>query len=138
MNFGTFDYLHDGHSYFLNESKKYGDFLITVIARDRTVHTVKDFHPKNSEKIRKKNLQKLKIANKVVFGYLKNKYKIIEKYQPDVICLGYDQIEFTKNLKKILKDLHLNTKIVRIKSYHPDKFKSTYLRNHENSTRKHK
>ena len=128
MTFGTFDHLHEGHKYFLSESKKFGDYLITVIARDRTVHKVKKQPTENNEKFRRNKVKELKISNKVVLGYIKNKYKVIEKFKPDIICLGYDQFEFTEHLKKVLSDLHLNTKIVRIESYHPDKYKSSYFR----------
>ena len=34
MTFGTFDLAHPGHIFYLNEAKKLGDKLITVIARD--------------------------------------------------------------------------------------------------------
>jgi choline-phosphate cytidylyltransferase len=128
MTFGTFDHFHQGHKYFLAESKKHGDYLITVIARDKTVHKVKNQTAQNNEIDRKNKVKSSKIADKVVLGYIRNKYKVIEKFKPDVICLGYDQFEFTEHLKKVLSDLHLKTKIVRIESHYPDKYKSSYFR----------
>ena len=41
MTFGTFDHLHPGHIYYLSEARKYGDYLITVVARDKTTGTLK-------------------------------------------------------------------------------------------------
>jgi FAD synthetase len=41
MTFGTFDRLHPGHEYYLSEARKYGDCLITVVARDKTVVDIK-------------------------------------------------------------------------------------------------
>ncbi|HLC71304.1 MAG TPA: adenylyltransferase/cytidyltransferase family protein, partial [Candidatus Nanoarchaeia archaeon] len=34
MCFGTFDILHPGHLHYLQQAKKYGDYLMVVIARD--------------------------------------------------------------------------------------------------------
>ena len=128
MTFGTYDHVHPGHKYFLEESKKHGDYLITVIARDKTVTKVKKLTTDFNEIERLKMIKSLKISDKVVLGFIKNKYKIIEKYKPDIICLGYDQFEFTEHLNEVLKSLHLKTKIVRIKSYRPEEFKSSYFR----------
>jgi len=35
MVFGTFDIFHPGHRSFLNQAKKYGNYLIVVVARDK-------------------------------------------------------------------------------------------------------
>ena len=42
MCFGTFDKLHPGHRYYLSESKKQGDYLIVVVARDQNVLKIKN------------------------------------------------------------------------------------------------
>ncbi|MCH9030625.1 MAG: adenylyltransferase/cytidyltransferase family protein [Bacteroidetes bacterium] len=52
MIFGTFDILHKGHLNLFDQAKKHGDFLIAVIARDKTVVKVKDREPKHNEKER--------------------------------------------------------------------------------------
>jgi glycerol-3-phosphate cytidylyltransferase-like family protein len=41
MTFGTFDYFHPGHKAYLKEAKQYGDYLITIVARDETVKHIK-------------------------------------------------------------------------------------------------
>ena len=33
---GTFDIVHKGHIYFLEQAKKFGDYLVVVVARDST------------------------------------------------------------------------------------------------------
>ncbi|EKD43521.1 MAG: hypothetical protein ACD_72C00243G0002 [uncultured bacterium] len=124
MVFGTFDIIHPGHKYFLKEAKELGDYLVVVIARDQTVQTVKHKKPKNSEEKRLKNLDDLRIANKSVLGNIQDKYQIIREENPDIIALGYDQQMFTANLEKFF----LNTKIVRLKSFKPDIYKSSKLR----------
>ena len=62
--FGTFDLLHEGHKYFLNEAESRGDELFVVVALDSTVKTVKGFFPNQDEKERKRNVEGLKIAKK--------------------------------------------------------------------------
>ena len=128
MVFGTFDILHKGHEYLLREAGKYGDYLTVVLARDKTVLKVKKRKPVYSEKKRLENLKKLKIANKIILGSLKDKYSHIIKENPNVICLGYDQKAFTKNLKENLAKRNLFPKRIRLKSFHPEKYKSSVLR----------
>ena len=128
MVFGTFDIQHRGHEYLLKQAKKYGDYLIVVLARDKTVLKIKKRKPVYNEKKRLENLKKLKIANKIILGSLKDKYHQILKEKPDIICLGYDQKVFTKNLKENLSKRNLFPKIIRLKSFHPEKYKSSVLR----------
>ena len=128
MVFGTFDFLHEGHIYLLQEAKRHVDFLIVVLARDETVKKVKNFYPTNNEKQRLKEIQNLGFVDKVVLGEIENKYKVIEKYRPDIIALGYDQFVFTYKIPKILIDFKLNTEIIRIDSFKPDIFKSSIIK----------
>ena len=130
MTFGTFDIFHEGHKNLLGQAREYGDYLIVVIARDKTVEKVKERLPQNNENIRRQVVIESNLADEVILGSLENKYEAIEKYKPDVICLGYDQEAFTENLREKLEKFDLNkTKIIRLKSYHPEKYKSSRLRN---------
>lgn len=131
MVFGTFDILHPGHVNFFKQARKYGDYLIAVVARDKTVLEVKGKLPVNSERVRKNNILKLKIADKVILGDLKDKYKAIKKIKPDVICLGYDQKAFTEGLKSpLLKGGRgvKKIKIIRLKPFKPEIYKSSKLK----------
>ena len=42
---GTFDLVHAGHVSYLEQAKKYGDYLIVVVARDETVEEEKGTKP---------------------------------------------------------------------------------------------
>ena len=117
MVFGTFDKLHKGHLNFFSQAEKYGK-LVVVVARDKTVLEVKGKKAKNNEKKRLKQVRK---HSRAILGMIKDKYKIIKKEKPDVICLGYDQKSFIKGLKKF------KIKIVKLKAYKAHKYKSSKL-----------
>jgi len=125
--FGTFDSLHQGHFSFFKQAKKYGDYLVVIVARDKTVNRVKKRFPLNNEKLRLKEVKQYKLVDEARMGYQDNPYKIIKEINPDVICLGYDQKSFTDNLLKKLKEFGLKTKIYRLKPYKPKKFHSSIL-----------
>lgn len=128
MAFGTFDFFHAGHEYYLKKAKELGNQLIVVIARDRTVQQIKNAAPTNSERKRLKIVKSKEIADKVILGYHKDKYKVIKKYRPDIIALGYDQFVFTQALKKAIIDLKLNTRIERMDAHFPQVYKSSIIR----------
>jgi FAD synthetase len=128
MVFGTFDRLHEGHLDFFRKAKRQGEYLIVVIARNRTVREVKGRAPKYSEKERAKFVKNSGAADKVVMGHLKNKMKVIEKYNPDIICLGYDQTSFTESLGSFLRLKKFKVKIKRLKPFKPEIYKSSKIK----------
>ncbi|MFA5413806.1 MAG: adenylyltransferase/cytidyltransferase family protein [Patescibacteria group bacterium] len=128
MVFGTFAILHPGHLYFFREARKYGDKLIVVIARDATVKKIKGFLPKIDERARQEMVSAIKFVDKAVLGDKIDWYKIILKYKPDAICLGYDQVS-PKNFKEELWRRGVSAKIFRLKSYKPKKYKSSKILN---------
>lgn len=122
MCFGTFDKLHPGHLSYLGQARKHGDCLLVVVGRDKNVFRVKGKPPREGEKTRLKNIKKIKFVDWAILGQLRNKYAVIKKYKPDVICLGYDQQVDLTELKKVFKG-----KIVKLKSYKEHIFKSSKL-----------
>jgi len=127
MVFGTFDIFHPGHVNFLRQARKYGDYLIVIIARDKTVLNIKKSLPRYQEKKRLAEIIKSNLTDKAVLGSLRDKYQVVKKYQPAVICLGYDQKKFINQLAEKLKQFKLKTKIVRLKPYRPKIYKSSKL-----------
>lgn len=135
MVFGTFDYLHAGHENLFIQARELGNEIITVIARDKTVKTIKGEYPDHNEKERLINLKATNWSNHIMLGNSKDKTKIIKEYRPNVIALGYDQFAFTYRLEKFLMDIRLDAKIVRLKPYRPDMYKSSIIKKHESAER---
>lgn len=129
--FGTFDLFHEGHSFFLKKASEYG-FVTVVIARDSTVLNVKKRISIKSQSQRLLAVVQNPYVQRAVLGNTGDKYKIIEDVNPDLILLGYDQTHFTDNLKDALVKRKLGVKVVRLnKSFHPEIFKSSFLREKE-------
>lgn len=118
MVFGTFDVLHDGHFEFFQAAKAFGDRLIVVISRDSTVVHTKETSLLHSEDERKGAVEQLGIADLVVLGSTGDKYAVIERYHPDILCLGYDQRSFDKGLREMLDARDMGHVVIhRLPSY---------------------
>lgn len=128
MAFGTFDYFHEGHEYYLKKAKEMGDYLLVVIARDRTVRQTKGEMPVHSENERAHAVRQSGIADKVILGFHGDKHKVLKKYRPSVIALGYDQFIFTQKLEKTLIDLKLNAVVKRVEAFFPQVYKSSLIK----------
>jgi FAD synthetase len=123
---GTFDVLHPGHLNYFRQAKEHGDYLLVVVARDSTVLKEKG-RLLHNEKERHARVAEQKIVDKAVLGNEGDKLKIVEQEKPDVICLGYDQQVDENLLKKALANRGLMPKIIRLKPYFPEKYKSSKL-----------
>jgi len=126
--FGTFDILHPGHLNLFKQAKRFGDHLTVIVARDKTVKQVKGRLPRIREKERLKQVKDSSDVDKAMLGNQGNKYNIIKKISPDVICLGYDQTSFTDDLKQRLEKMKIKAKIVRLKPYKEHRYKSSKLK----------
>ena len=129
MVFGTFDYLHAGHENLFTQARKLGTEIIAILARDNTVTKIKGESPDHNEKERLVALKETNWADKVILGENKDKMKPIKIYRPDIIALGYDQFAFTYGLEKLIIDMKLDTRIVRLAPYRPDMYKSSLIKN---------
>jgi FAD synthetase len=111
---GTFNLLHPGHLFFLEKAKKLGDYLVVVIANDKTVLRNKGFLLMKAES-RKKVLESLRMVDKVVIGDEKDFMKVVRKVRPDIIALGYDQ-GLDGDLRNRIEKSGTKCRIVRIRS----------------------
>ncbi|MFA6194843.1 MAG: adenylyltransferase/cytidyltransferase family protein [Patescibacteria group bacterium] len=132
MTFGTFDNLHPGHLDYFKQARLFGDELIVIIARDKNVLAIKKRAPQDDEKTRQRKvrraLKELGITGRAVLGNLKNRWLILKKYRPEIICLGYDQQVDLPQLKSEIAGFRFFCKIKRLKAHHPEKYKSSFCR----------
>jgi glycerol-3-phosphate cytidylyltransferase-like family protein len=67
-------------------------------------------------------------VNKAALGKKGDILEVLEEFNPDFICLGYDQKTIDeKALKKELKKRKINAKIIRCRPFKPDVYKSSKL-----------
>lgn len=127
--FGVFDGLHDGHLHFIKQARKLGDVLVAIVARDNEVNRIKSKFPKKSEEDRIKDLLEVKDIDRVVLGDIyPDTYNTINEINPDIIFLGYDQLELFKSIKNAIKNGTIkNIEVKMGDSYKPEEFKSSLL-----------
>src|SRR3989338_7504282 len=119
--FGTFDRLHPGHSFVLNEAQKRGD-LFVVIARDANVQRIKGKRPRQSENERRAVVQRAVPHATVILGDPDDFLAPVRQIQSDLILLGYDQ-----NLPPGVTESDLQAPIERLPPFQPEKYKSSLI-----------
>jgi FAD synthetase len=123
---GAFDLVHYGHVYFLKEAKKAGGQnarLIVIIARDTTIKQLKGKSPVIPENQRRAVIEALKPVDEALLGYENRSLNdTIQKLQPSIIAVGYDQEKLTQEVTEIIVKLGLDIQIVKI-----DRFSASEL-----------
>lgn len=121
LAFGTYDLLHPGHEYFLQQAAALGDKLVVVIARDTNVERLKGLRPFHSEIERRAAVAALPYVDDARLGYEEwgRHLEVLDDIQPTVIALGYDQ-------QARLPDGPWE--ILRIQPYKPEEYKSSIIR----------
>jgi FAD synthetase len=109
---GAFSIIHPGHLFFLERAGRLGNYLVVVVANDRTVSRSKGLLVMKAE-ARKKVLESLSIVDKAVIGDEKDFMKVVRRERPRIIALGYDQ-ELGLGMRKQIEKRGI--RIVRIKS----------------------
>jgi len=93
---GTFDLIHYGHVWYLEEAKRIGgdnSRLVVLVTRDRTVEKLKGRKPILPEDQR----------------------RVIEEVRPDIIALGYDQSsELESQIEQTIKKHGWKIDVIRI------------------------
>lgn len=148
MVFGTFDNLHPGHQDYFRQAWRGGVSgakkvkapaaasgrveMIAVVARDKNVLKIKGRAAQEDEKTRAKKVRaawrELGIKGRVILGAVRDRWAVLKKYRPDIICLGYDQKTDWRRLKVEITKSCPDCKIKKMKAHHPEKYKSSYCR----------
>lgn len=129
ITFWAFDVVHKWHEHYLQEAKKYGDTLITIVARDTTIKKVKWRYPLNKENRRLNDIKNLWISDIVELWHKTDMMYPIKKYKPDVVAIGYDQNSFIYKLSEYLKVNNLKTTVVTIDWFKVEIYKSSKIKN---------
>ena len=119
MASGTFDIIHPGHAFYLEESKKLGGDdaeLFVVIATDKTVEKHKRV-PIMSQEQRAEMISKLKVVDEVFIGDEEDPFKIVKEEKPDIISIGPDQKFEPNTLEKQLNRQGIHCKVIKISDY---------------------
>ena len=112
---GTFDILHPGHLYYLEESKKLGDELWVIVARERNVvHKPRPIVP---EEQRLRMIGGLRCVDHAVLGDKEDMYRPIAEIDPDIITLGFNQKFSEENLITEMRARGIRADVVRIGGY---------------------
>lgn len=156
--FGTFDGIHDGHRAMLRQARQLTadslqerknlasktspssklqavNYLIVAVAPDAHVRQLKSKDPRHTSAERITMLKKERLADEVVLGDAEiGSWKILKKYKPTIIALGYDQDELRSSLEAYLEKAYPEVeteegwqtnpkkpKIVMLSAYNPDK-----------------
>lgn len=128
--FGTFDILHPGHLDFFKQAKAIAGVegkLVVVVARDLNVKQAKGMFPINNENRRLLDVSRQEIVDEALLGEPTDKFRIIAKIRPDIICLGYDQ-KVPEGFDEWLKKGSMKIEVVRLKPYKDEVFKSSKFR----------
>ncbi len=130
MVFGTFDIIHPGHENFFRQARAIAKnpYLIVSVARDVNVARIKSFQPRHSEIERRDAVARHPLVDRAVLGDAERYIEHIRTNMPDAIALGYDQSgEYVDHLEEDLRAAGLHTKIVRLKAFKPDIYKTSKL-----------
>jgi cytidyltransferase-related domain len=109
---GTFDILHPGHVFFLEQAKSLGDELYVIVSRDVNVnHKPAPIIPENQ---RLEMVASLKFVNCAVLGSLTDYFEPIAEIKPDIIVLGFDQKFNETELEESLNEKGFFPKVIRL------------------------
>jgi len=127
MATGTFDIIHPGHGFFLEEAKKLGGEnarLVVVLARDSTVRARKRT-PIIGERQRLEVVRMLKPVDDAYLGSETDMFEIVHRLKPDIIAIGPDQKFDIDELRDELRRRGLECEVKRVGKYRRSELDST-------------
>lgn len=126
--FGAFDVIHPGHIDFLKQARECGERLVVSIARDSYIKQWKGKVPIHSEETRRQYVLRTGLVDEALLGdEVPGSYTLVRRIHPDVVCLGYDQDLFRRDITAWLARHAPETSVVTLKPYKPETYKSSKL-----------
>jgi FAD synthetase len=119
---GTFDLIHAGHIYLINEAAKLGDVYV-IVATDRNRELFSGESPIIPQDQRLEVIRNIKNVKEARLGRNDNDtLRTVEEIKPDIILLGPDQRYSIEILSKGLKEIgQEHIEVRRLKKYY-DKY----------------
>lgn len=131
--FGTFDYLHPGHRFVIDEAfKRVGSSKLAegeqsrvsiVVARDRNVEKIKGRVSGQNEEERARAVRAAYPQATVILGDVADFLAPVRTTKPDLILLGYDQ-----RMPPGILESDFPCPVERLPAFQPEKFKSSLRR----------
>ena len=120
---GTFDLLHPGHLYLIQEAAKMGDVYV-IVSTDKNAEKFKNYQIIVPEDQRLEVIKNIKNVKEARLGRSDNDtLKTVEEIDPDIILLGPDQKYDLEILKRELIEKGLtHITVKRLDTYY-DKYK---------------
>src|SRR5271157_3209682 len=114
---GTFDIIHPGHLFFIQNAAEYGEVHV-IVARDSTVERIKGKKPVIPEEQRRIVVEGLKGVTEAVLGNEGSDFleKVVE-INPDIVVLGPNQDVDEQNIANQFAEKGLNIPVIRITQY---------------------
>ncbi len=126
---GAFDLLHYGHLNFLQEARKMGGRdarLIVIVARDSTVEARKGKKPIVPEDQRRALIEALKPVDDAILGFEDMNYEaVIDKLNPDIIAVGYDQSDIKSSVEELIQRKGLKIRVFQTRKFAVDDIDSS-------------
>ncbi|MFX1236944.1 MAG: adenylyltransferase/cytidyltransferase family protein [Promethearchaeota archaeon] len=116
---GTFDILHPGHIFLINEAAKLGEVHV-IVATDKNREAYSGVKPIIPEEQRLEVVRNVKNVKSAILGRHDNDtLKTVEQLNPDLILLGPDQKYSVDQLLKALKSKGMdNIDVKRLERYY--------------------
>ena len=126
--FGIFDGVHEGHRDLFRQAKEHGDELVVIVGRDSASLQWKGKRPRYSQEPRLSLVLREEWVDQAVLGdEEQSTYRVLREFQPDVICLGYDQETLAGDLKLWLQMHNKSTPIILLKPFGPETYHNSFL-----------
>jgi len=114
---GTFDILHPGHVHYLREAASMGEELHVIVARSANVTHKPD--PVVPARQRRDVVDALAVVDEAHLGHTEDIFVPIERIDPDVVVLGYDQHHDEETIRAALDDRGIDCEVRRASGREP-------------------
>ena len=114
--FGTFDGIHPGHEFFLQQAALYGTRLLVGVARDAHVLALKNHPPRIPEQQRLEHIRCLSYVDEAFLcDEQLNTFESVRDQHPNMILLGHDQSALEEALIQWMTQVQSVIPIERLK-----------------------